>query len=408
MLCDTTFGMAQLNLLDLPDEILELIIYHIGCEFGWKSKTLSYRAGIRTVCRKFHDLATPIVFSEFEYDPDSDRDIAFCHERPLLFAQSLTCEPRLALHLRNLSLTRWDGLFVHNDAYHKLFSRTTNSIETLDRYGQLLLSNDSQLTKLNIDYPAGCSFLNLSFPRLREAEVRPIGGVDFLGFFGRKEYPLSGYLNVDFLPYLLQSPELECLGISSAYITKDENIPRIALTPNSSSLEDLWMQVGNFDEAALVYILQAPKALLSFNMHPTTECDVSFKSGSDPANLPRISTIGKALSAQAASLQTLRLSRGNWIWHPNLDTLGSLRSMVELKEIKLDATMLLGWNHCRHHRAVGQPEPLSSFDLAKLLPDNIEHLELALDDHHWYRNRSDYVLFLVWGLQAEQERLWKG
>ena len=257
MLCDTTFGMAQLNLLDLPDEILELIIYHIGCEFGWKSKTLSYRAGIRTVCRKFHDLATPIVFSEFEYDPDSDRDIAFCHERPLLFAQSLTCEPRLALHLRNLSLTRWDGLFVHNDAYHKLFSRTTNSIETLDRYGQLLLSNDSQLTKLNIDYPAGCSFLNLSFPRLREAEVRPIGGVDFLGFFGRKEYPLSGYLNVDFLPYLLQSPELECLGISSAYITKDENITKKHF-PNVGSI---------FGEKTNVRLLVLPSAI--FALQPT-------------------------------------------------------------------------------------------------------------------------------------------
>ncbi|KAJ9664209.1 hypothetical protein H2198_000427 [Neophaeococcomyces mojaviensis] len=399
--------MVDINLVDLPTEVLVKIVHHVECEFGWKNKTLHYRQQVAATCRALRAIATPILYSVFEYDHDCESDILSDHKRPLLFARSLAHDRKLLLHLRTLSLVRWDSLFLHIDANQNLFSGTSDSMNNLNRLGQLLLPPESKLKNLDIDYPMGCSFLKISLPKLKRVEIRPIGGAGFGGGMRRVGYPLSGYLNVDFLPYLLQSPKLEYMDLSSVHIIEDDMIRQASIAPKSSSLKHLRMYVGNFDDAALLRLLEAPEGLISFDFHPTTECELASGSGSDPASLPRISTIGKALRAQAGSLQRVSLSRGNWFWHPNLDNLGSLENLSNLKELKLNATMLVGWEHCHHHRTEDKVVSGSTWGLAKLLPNNLERLELVLDDHHWHRNGSSYVLSLVQGLEAAQQRLWK-
>lgn len=393
-----------MNLLKLPLDVLVLIFEDIECDWGWKSATLAYRKQFVATCRTLYEIFTPQIYCEFEFDPDSHLDIVFGHERPFLFARSLLQKPRLAEHLHTLSLTRWNHLFDYEVQYQTLFRREKEGTILADRLGKLLLPPNSNVRILDLDYPSSCKFLDRPFSVLESAIIRPIAGIHP---GGRMVYPLAGSLNVSFIPRLLLSPRLKYLDVSSVDIEGDVKILEMDTKARSSSVKVLKMSVGNFSDDALLCLLRMPEALVELEFQPTTDGDLSTNSGSDPANLPKISTLGKVLRFQANTLQTVRLTRGNWYWNANLDQIGTLKDLLSLRELKLDASMLLGWNHCRHHQTDEQTVARSPYEVAECLPDNIEILELILDDYHWERNKSGYVLLILQSLYANGARLCK-
>ena len=388
----------------LPDEILLKIFED---DNSWNLPFLSSISGTSTF---FRDLVTPLLYRRFKYRGYED-----CRGLKLKsFVSSIAKKPERLRHLQELYLSDW----IYNCKLRGSLVKDTIPFQELrdrDKIPTILIWKGVNLRRLSVTYPYGrqLSFLEGPHPTLRELTVLPEGAR--IGLCCPKHvavYPLDGGLNIHLVPYMLRSPKLKQLSLHAEFYAGFAPFVLQEMPQKTSTLERLSLRVGMLHDSVLVSLLEAAKRLTHFGFWPIHSSELynsslisSQRSGSYPRLLPRTSTFGSSLRAHSATLECINLYRGDHWWWPNLDSIGSLSSMQVLKILTIEASMLLGYNHCQHHARKDKIPSSPPRALAKLLPASLVELQLRLEAQHITRNGTDYVYDIMAGIVDDLPRL---
>lgn len=372
----------------------------------------------RIVCTNsfFRDLALPIIRRTFEYYGSRNDD--YYGWELAGFVKSFVKCPELQEGLRSLVLYNWYRTTRHIEAVLEDVVPPQVGWKFASKIPAFLVWNSVKLEKLQIEYPyvpggPQFRFLDGVHPSLHSLTVLPCClGIQIWRPKVYLEHPLHGTIDIDFLPHMLLSPKLTDLTIKARNIINDNEEALSGMPRRTSSVKHLSLQIGNMTDAALRLLVNAPESLISFDFQPTTASDVYFPDsastpyfGSRVEDLPSTSTIGIALRRHFDTLECITLRRGGLWWHPNLDKIGTLRDMKRLRELEIEASLLLGFNHCQHIINLDIETSYPASSLASLLPASLQNLTLYLDDQHHARNGGDYVRQIIEGIINDLERL---
>lgn len=398
--------MARLD--ELPAEVIGAIaesLYKLEAHDKLEKPSL---LNFVLTCRLTHDAAIPCLYKTFNYHGSKDHRGRHLQNYILALRNTLSGQSVREIILKDWYWSAIDDVWLYSDL------ATSSEICTPDTLGFSLFQLSTNLRKLVVDYPPDGTFLNVFSPTVQELHVRPVHRPweHTPGERQAIDYPIDGPLRVDFVPYVLKWPRLEYLSLEATTIHDDESIysSRIPVEPRSSSVTHLTLKLGNFSALALSHVCNALTALKTFTYVPTTKTDVAddeLDIGSEPDQLPRNSEVAQDLLPHAESLNDLTLARAGGCWTERLDKVGSLQSFTALTSLQIDATMLLGWNHCEHNSASNQSHYHTAVDASSpwlfgtMLPPQIKKLTVVTDHHLSQQQEEEYLFVLVEGIIAE-------
>lgn len=221
---------------------------------------------------------------------------------------------------------------------------------------------------------------------------------------------MDGPLRVDFLPYVLSWPRLRILSLRAVSVWGELGLLAFGdtLGINSSPVTDLTLCLGNFTDHAMYNLLRIPRALRSFTYIPPTSEDVRdpWAHGSSADMLPKTSQIASALLMHSETLERLTIARAGSYWNERMDNFGSLRQFTALRYLEIDATMILGWEHCEHQvladdEVFSEVRTVSAWDFAASLPTSLESLTVVIDRHLSGEPLQSYISALVEGTASQ-------
>lgn len=378
-------------LVDLPSEILIQIAEELG-DFDEKAE------GIKP------DLLNFLVTNIYIYT--TCREVLY---RSLVYANGQSCNNGRLLgmltavyhggfshHIRHIRL-RDQYALKRSDIWDRLALVTNRGITGPVSAGKYLWREATNLQTLDLDYSGYARYLNECSNTIRELTVRA---------------PKSEQLSIEFLPFVLKWPRLRVLSLRSRAIAEIPELYKFvyAITPKTSSVVHLTIEASEIPECVMIALLEAPRALESFT-YGTISYARNFKIAADKRpeeSLPRTSQIAVALSNHHATLESLTIERTGKYWNQQMDDFGALQQFQVLKNLQIDATMLLGWDHCQHWRYVRPALPEIHPDLpaefATHLPTSLENLAVVLDRMLFTEKLKRYLVSLVQGILLRVQR----
>lgn len=222
----------------------------------------------------------------------------------------------------------------------------------------------------------------------------------------------DGGVHIDMLQPMLALPRIKDVAIMAARLNEDsllamlqEAEPKVSF----STVESLTIWVGNISLTILRYLLEAPIILKEFFFGPYSYSGLEqglwgLLSGYTH-ELPSISTIVSLLERHKDTVITLEIDRGLGYWDTSLNITNSLRSWSKLQDLSISLDVLLGWNHCEHHRGWATTSIPRPAKFASLLPATLKKLSLSLEDHHHMRNGRDYLYTALKSIVNDKLRL---
>lgn len=393
--------------VDLPMEIISRCAEHLeqlGHNTGFHKQDL---LNFACTSSNLYRVAIPILYTTFLYSKSCDKS----GEALPRYIESLHRCPHFATHLRHLVLLDWCWPARHA-VWKQLDEMTQGKIMSPDTLATFLCTRSTQLRSLEIDYPLDGTFLNLQSTNIEKLKVRP--AIERWPAYDIDSTAsgclVQGMLKVDFLPYALSWPKFKSLKIEATSVVMEDELLRLNDPKEfrTSSLNEIILRPGNFMEEAMSVLLHMPKRLTSLSYLPPTSEDTtsSWDAGSYADVLPRTSVIGSALRCHVGTLKRLALSRAGGQWNSRLDLLESLRDFTCLEHLEVDASMLLGWDHCPHLTAYCMKHDISTASadpvrLVSMLPPNINHLAIIIDKNPHQQGLVSYVRTIAEGIVTE-------
>lgn len=386
--------MTQINLEDLPDELLLTILDDTN---NWLN--------IAHVSRRFHQIAEPYLYRDVVLKKDVSAD----NNRPLRqFTRSVILRPALAWHVRSLSIS-WTSDWGHIEASAteytiqedtwwldsselepkatlareqewSFLARTASSIgmspamQSAIRCGSppliiiVLLHHLPNLISLNLPNTVD------SIQPISDACMNTMEGGIPQGLRSLNSLtvcnPFLHVCDVAILSSFINLPHLQKLVLSGLYISTTTSNPDDAVL-GKSSMETLELGNNYVHPALFKKILQLPRALKKI-IYVTQVGPLIHETQYIVPSL-----MGQGLWAQRLSLTHLEVKLESYQRNMGdvmeASTLGSLRSFEMLSHVYLPITLLLGL--AESFRNMEQPPRFIS-----LLPPSLTALELDCDE----------------------------
>ena len=350
--------------------------------------------------RSFFERVTPTFYRSFIYDGSRDASGRILRK----YVELLREQPKLGQHIR--------VIVMHTLGWSRRDTKT-GKIHDVNTLSSFIVSQAGKLRSLKIEYPEDVSFLNFQSETIEDLYVRPASG-RWSNLSASDEKLPIGLLNLDFLPHVLSWPKLKTLCLEATEVLRQDELLRSKcnVLERTSPITNIVLRLGEITEKAISVLLRAPRVLTSFVHEPAKDVQIDMEDW-DPDSyddeLPTTSTISAALQCHASTLQHLSIKRSSWHWNAKHDLFGSLSHFSSLISVAIDATMMLGWDHCdcissgftEEELAITPADPLT---LGTMLPPSIEHVTIRLDRYPSHEDQTALSTLIAEGIATEIHR----